>query len=169
MHATIHFDSETTAAQYIAISNFARELSGVPAASAPALPPADPADLSEPEVTVVEAAPAVTRKRRTKAEIEAEAAAKVEAPKAEEPEAEAPKAEEPVVDAPADDFENVKPEPTEGKTYTEAEVQQLATVVARSKGPGVVKDKIAELGASRIGDLTAVQVNALGAYLETQK
>lgn len=56
-----------------------------------------------------------------------------------------------------------------GKTYTEAEVQNLASSVARAKGPQIVKDKIAELGATRIAALTADQLNSLGAFLETQK
>jgi hypothetical protein len=58
---------------------------------------------------------------------------------------------------------------TGGKTYTEADVQALATVVARAKGPDVVKDKIAELGGARIADLDAEKLNSLGAFLETQK
>lgn len=56
-----------------------------------------------------------------------------------------------------------------GKTYTEAEVQNLASSVARVKGPQIVKDKIAELGATRIAALSADQLNSLGAYLETHK
>lgn len=56
-----------------------------------------------------------------------------------------------------------------GKTYTEAEVQNLASSVARAKGPQIVKDKIAELGATRIAALSVDQLNSLGAFLETQK
>ena len=56
-----------------------------------------------------------------------------------------------------------------GKTYTEADVQALATVVARAHGPDVVKEKIAELGGARIADLDAGKLNALGAFLETKK
>jgi len=48
-------------------------------------------------------------------------------------------------------------------------VQNLASSVARAKGPQIVKDKIAELGATRIAALTADQLNSLGAFLETQK
>ena len=58
---------------------------------------------------------------------------------------------------------------TSGKTYTEADVQALATLVARAHGPDVVKEKIAELGGARIADLDAAKLNALGAFLETKK
>ena len=58
---------------------------------------------------------------------------------------------------------------TNGKTYSEAEVQTLASVVARTKGAGIVKDKIAELGKARIAELDPNQLNLLGAFLEGQK
>lgn len=129
-------------------------------------------------------APVVTRRRRTKAEIEAAAQAEIEAANAarsqvevakDAPVAENTVVEETVVDAaettvveePKDDFEAAAV--TEGKTYSEAEVQQLATVVARSKGPQFVKDKITELGAPRIAALTPEQLNVMGAYLEANK
>lgn len=172
MQVTIVADGSTTSSQFVALSNLFRELSGVPASSV-FLPPADPADLDEPEVVVVatpaeEAKPAVTRRRRTKAEIEADAAAAATVVTNEngaEPDA------NPVVEPPPvepEEFEKVVA-PTGNKTYTEAEAQQLATVIARTKGPQIVKDKIAELGAARIGDLTADQLNELGNYLEAQK
>lgn len=164
MQVNAHVNSETTSAQFVALSNFFRELSGVPAPSAQ--PPVDPADLTGPEVVVVggpvEDKPAVTRRRRTKAEVEAEAAEKAALDAAAEAEIKA--AEE----AKVDEFETVAAV-TGGKTFTEAEAQQLATVIARTKGPQVVKDKIAELGATRIGDLTADQLNELGNFLEAQK
>ena len=56
-----------------------------------------------------------------------------------------------------------------GKTYTAADVQQLATVVARTHGADKVKDKIAELGGTRIADLTEQQVNELGKFLSEVK
>lgn len=52
-----------------------------------------------------------------------------------------------------------------GKTYAAAEVQQLATVVARTHGADLVKGKIAELGGTRIADLKQEQLNDLGAFL----
>lgn len=52
-----------------------------------------------------------------------------------------------------------------GKTYAAAEVQQLATVVARTHGADLVKGKIAELGGTRIADLKQEQLNALGTFL----
>ena len=127
------------------------------------------------------------RRRRTKAEIEA-AAAPVE------PEPEAPAPTEPEQAIPPGAPGNEQPAPTPaatatdtapaqapaepaaataspsepapaGKEYTEAEVQDLAGKVARSVGPEVVKGKIAELGASRIAELTQPQRNELGAFL----
>lgn len=71
-------------------------------------------------------------------------------------------------DEPADEFETVA-NAGAGKSYTEPEVQALATLVARTKGASVVKDKIAELGGQRIAALTPEQLNELGAFLETQK
>jgi len=121
------------------------------------------------------------RTRRTKAEIEAEAATNV----AQRPEVGADKPAEAgqlggglldageKIDTATGEITTVEEFETAGaaggKTYTEAEVQNLASSVARVKGPQIVKDKIAELGASRIAALTADQLNSLGAFLETQK
>lgn len=168
-------------------------------------PPADPAELDEPEVTYVAASPeqeaaidAATgitpkKRRRTKAEIEAAIAAAAAAPGAaadtdphqtivEEaaekatatapgepgnvqpaPSPTAPETTSGAAEAPA------TASPSDGKTYTAAEVQQQATVVARTHGADLVKAKIAELGGSRIADLNADQVNELGAYLFSVK
>lgn len=190
-------------------------------------PVADPAELQEPEVVNIgEAGTKVegetkTRRRRTKAEIEAEKAA-TEAKAQEDtisgessvtpstepcywedtagnfgiaddgvlPNAEAfvidearydklvaiagaaaVRGENPgkvTTDKPLDEFETVA-NAGAGKSYTEPEVQALATLVARTKGASVVKDKIAELGGQRIAALTPEQLNELGAFLETQK
>lgn len=185
MNVNVQVDSSTLPHQFVALSNLFRELSGTSATAAQPqhsvvetnLALVGPSNLTEPEVVVVtEDKPAVTRRRRTKAEIEAEAAEKAALDAAAEAEAKAQEdaisgevaavattvVEEPKVD----EFEKVA---AGGKTFTEAEAQQLATVVARTKGPQVVKDKIAELGATRIGDLTADQLNELGNFLEAQK
>lgn len=138
-----------------------------------------------------------TRRRRTKAEIEADEAAKKKA----DEETEAKNQEDAIsgeaaaiaaadttttttavgetVDTstgeitttPVEEFEKVANEPavTNGKAYSEAEVQTLASVVARTKGAGIVKDKIAELGKARIAELDPNQLNLLGAFLEGQK
>ena len=130
-----------------------------------------------------------TRRRRTKAEIEADEAAKKQAEinealdKDGAAEAEAKNQETAVAaetidistgeitTTPVEEFEKVANEPavTNGKTYSEAEVQTLASVVARTKGAGIVKDKIAELGKARIAELDQNQLNLLGAFLEGQK
>jgi len=154
----------------------------------------DPAPVVETPAQV-EAAAQTKRSRRTKAEIEADkakeaAALEVEVSRIAEAEAAAYKSNEAELakieaaevinteigeitqpdaalgdDTPADEFETNVGE----KAFTEAEVQQLATLVARTKGPDVVKGKIAELGAARISMLTAAQLNQLGAFLEAQK
>lgn len=133
-----------------------------------------------------------TRRRRTKAEIEADEAAKKPADPEPEPvadvkpegadasnenQAAAAEVKAEVVDTTTGEIKDVEEFEkaaeaaalTGGKTYTEAEVQSLAAVVARSKGAQVVKDKIAELGKARIADLDESQVNQLGAFLESQK
>lgn len=113
------------------------------------------------------------RARRTKAEMEAAQAAS--AVQAEQEPVAAPPATQvaEAIDTATGEITGVEEFETApaagGKTYTEAEVQKLASDVARAKGPQIVKDKIAELGATRIAALTADQLNSLGAYLESQK
>ena len=155
--------------------------------------PTDPAELQEPETVVVPPAAgeeAPKRKRRTKAEIEA--ANLPPEPPVQETEPPAPTEPEqvPAVETPAptpDVQPQVTPQsetastapasasPSEpeafevaaagGKTYAAADVQQLATVVARTHGADLVKGKIAELGGTRIADLKQEQLNALGTFL----
>lgn len=188
MNISIHIDADSTANELIAASNFTRELAlgrGAPVSSGTPFPtitvPADEGDLREPEVTAAAAPAAGTeppkRRRRSKEEIAAEnarvAAAEAEAQASNEAglaEAQAevpaetppePAAEEPEA------FETVTP--ATGKNYTEAEVQQIATVVARTHGADKVKNKIAELGAQRIAGLEQGKLNELGAYLEGLK
>lgn len=113
------------------------------------------------------------RARRTKAEMEAAQAAT--AVQAEQEPVAAPPATQvaEAIDTATGEITGVEEFETApaagGKTYTEAEVQKLASDVARAKGPQIVKDKIAELGATRIAALTADQLNTLGTYLESQK
>ena len=192
MNISIHIDADSTANELIAVSNFTRELAlgrGAPVSSGTPFPtitvPADEGDLREPEVTAA-AAPAAPaagteppkRRRRSKEEIAAEnarvAAAEAEAQASNEAglaeaQAEVPATEtpgEPAAEEP-DAFETVTP--ATGKNYTEAEVQQIATVVARTHGADKVKNKIAELGAQRIAGLEQGKLNELGAYLEGLK
>ena len=176
--------------------NKASELNGVP--EAPTVEVAAPKPDNTPEIVKpepeVQAEPETTRRRRrTRAEIEADEAAKKqteinEALNSDDAaEAEAKNQENAIsgetaaekIDtstgeitaAPVEEFEKVAAEPavTNGKTYTEAEVQTLASVVARTKGAGIVKDKIAELGKARIAELDPNQLNLLGSFLEGQK
>ena len=143
-----------------------------------------------PETTAAATQETTRRRRRTKAEIEADEAAAKEAREVAKIEAEETYGEAGVEagetetvntetgeitgnteEAPADDFEKVEQTTPAagGKTYTQAEVQALASAIARTKGPQLVKDKIAELGVDRIGALTQEGIDALGAYLEAQK
>ena len=112
------------------------------------------------------------RARRTKAEMEAAQAATAVQAEQEPVAAPATQVAE-AIDTATGEITGVEEFETApaagGKTYTEAEVQKLASDVARAKGPQIVKDKIAELGATRIAALTADQLNTLGAYLESQK
>lgn len=154
------------------------------------VPEAQPAGAEVTVITKVEQgeqpeAGTTTRRRRTKAEIEAEKAAAEAEAKAQENAISgessaadtdtAPVVTEPVVvdatqKAGEDDWEKAVVVGAENaKTYTEAEVQQLAATLARSKGPALVKDKITELGADRIAALSADKLNELGAFLEASK
>ena len=172
MNLQINVTSETTPAEYRALAACFSILAGgsgnVLADPAPqtSLPPVVETQVAAEPVETNEQVKA-TRTRRTKA-----------AEPVVEPTPEAPPAE--VVDTATGEITqaaapDVAPEefeaasPAKGKTYGEAEVQQLATIVARTKGPQIVKDKIAALGAARIAALSADQLNELGAYLETQK
>lgn len=149
-------------------------------------------DPTPAETVVVQVPPAAAgedapkRRRRTKAEIEAQAAAEAEVEQA-APAApvEAGNVETP---APTPDVQPQVTPPSEtastapasaspsepeafevaaagGKTYAAADVQQLATVVARTHGADLVKGKIAELGGRCIADLKQEQLNALGTFL----
>jgi len=201
MNVQINVGQETTVSEFRALATFFNQLANVNHQLAPS---GDQPLISKefvkegcaqfngdnvltaaaPETTTVATLPEAgsektKRTRRTKAEIEAEAATNV----AQRPEVGAEKPIEGgelgggLLDAgekidtatgeitTVEEFETV----AAGKTYTEAEVQNLASSVARAKGPQIVKDKIAELGATRIAALTADQLNSLGAFLETQK
>lgn len=127
-----------------------------------------------------ETAGTVKRTRRTKAEIQAEAdaaaAAAVEPVKGadgntnpaadpETPQPDAGATASPPADAPVDKATGEIG--STGKKHTEGSVQAMASTIARTKGPQVIKDKIAELGADRIGTLTPENLQAMGNYLET--
>jgi len=204
MKAKFNIDGSTTQVQHLALAQFFIAL----AAGAGAAPQVGGLDelvggLDEPEFTTSlgaePAAPVVAgteveapkRRRRTKAELEAEA------PKTQPEEVEAAEQAEagnvqaavtqtaPVTDttaAPAasstpaaaspsepapDSYETAAPAGA-SKAYTEAEIQDLAGRVARAVGPEVVKAEITALGAARIADLSPEQRNTLGAVLTTK-
>jgi len=153
--------------------------------------PAETVVVQVPPAAAGEEAP--KRRRRTKAEIEAQAAAEAEVEQAvapTEPEQAIPPGAPGNVETPAHtpdvqppvtpQSETASTEPASaspsepeafevaaagGKTYAAADVQQLATVVARTHGADLVKGKIAELGGTRIADLKQEQLNALGTFL----
>jgi len=159
--------------------NGVRVSSGSPALTVPA----DPAELDEPEPLTQAGTEPPKRRRRSKAEIEAEklaeenaavASGEAEAQASNEAglaaagnEAPAPTPDAPQQDTPPSETASTAPaSASPSKDYTEAEVQDLAGKVARGVGPEVVKEKIAELGASRIAELTQEQRNALGEFLK---
>ena len=63
----------------------------------------------------------------------------------------------------------VEDDVTSGKQYSAPEIQQLAAVIAKTKGPAIVKNKIAEFGKTLVAQLDSDQLNELGAFLESQK
>lgn len=147
-------------------------------------------DPTPADTTVVAEAEAPKRRRRTKAEVEATAIAEAEAAAQvsneaglaaiiAEQEATTPLVDTPAPtpDAPVTDTKEKAAAPaaaTEspsntGKTYTAAEVQQQATVVARTHGADTVMAKIKELGGTRVADLTPEKLNELGDYLSSVK
>lgn len=138
----------------------------------------DTTSTSTPEVTVSTTSTSTsetdqakpTRRRRTKAEIEADEAAVAAMTETTSQKADGgaePGEVEEKIDHGTGEVTTIAG--AEGKPYTEGEVQALATLIARSKGPDVVRNKITELGGTRISALTADQINALGAFLESQK
>lgn len=193
MFIKISINADSTAGELIAVSHFTNELAlnrGAKVAVGPLVAPTDPAELDEPEVVVgqtpVTAQPNTgneppKRRRRTKEEVAAAAAAA--AATTTEPEPETGNAEPAVTQTATETTtEAVDPEPATasrsepepeafevaatGKNYTEAEVQQIATVVARTHGADKVKAKIAELGGQRIAGLGQDKLNQLGDYLD---
>lgn len=170
MEIQISIDSNTTQYQYRAMAalfiTLGSEDEGVVAAPAQA-----PAVVKTVAPVVVESAPAavepepVKRTRRTKAEIEAAAApapeVEVEVAVAPEPEPEPEPEVEVAVDQNTGEIS--------GKQYSETEVQQLASIIARTKGPEIVKNKIAEFNKARIAELSVAELNQLAVFLEAQK
>jgi len=184
MQLHIHIDSESNARELLALSNFTRELSGYRSGGAiptgPLTAPPDEAELSEPEPVVVgdtlpaepQATEAPKRRRRTKAEMEADAAAaeaeakvgneaevpevtpeptpltESPAPTQTAPETTTGASQAPVAETPA------SASPSNGATYTAADVQKMAVDAARRFGPEKVKAIIAEYpGVTKIADL----------------
>ena len=139
MNLHISIDNETTAPELIALAAFCYDLASNRASDTPPV-------VNTAAVPQAEPVRRGGRKPRATAPATTEAAAPAEPGKTS-----------------AEDLD------AGGKTYTEADVQALATVVARAHGPDVVKEKIAELGGARIADLDAGKLNALGAFLETKK
>lgn len=197
MKAKFSVDGSTTPSQHIALSNFFAELALGAGAKlvcgdvlldeedeneGPGQGVIQPAATQTAEQVVAAGTEAPKRRRRTKAELEAEAAAAATTAQT-EPVAETGNAQSaptpdvavtapPTVAAvsPSDDYEKVvtAPAATGGKQYSEAEVQDLAGKVARAVGPEVVKGKISELGAARIGDLNEEQRNQLAVFLQSK-
>jgi outer membrane biosynthesis protein TonB len=171
MRITLEIDSYTSEQELLELGNLCYSLAKVREAGGnPYLIPSlatQPPELDIPAQPEPEVAPDTTPKRTRKPKNEPAATTAAEP---------AP-ATEPVVDTVAVPEVAQQPEPAaepaavpapvapSGNTYTEAEVQKLATLTARTKGPDVVKSKIAELGAARIAELNEAQLAILGDYL----
>ena len=204
MKAKFNIDGSTTQVQHLALAQFfialaagagaAPQVGGLDELVGEDEPEFTPSLGAEPATPVVAGTEveAPKRRRRTKAELEAEAA--VNAPKTQPEElAAAEKAEAgnvqpastqpvteqlvpvasstPAVASPSepapDSYETAAPAGA-SKAYTEAEIQDLAGRVARAVGPEVVKAEITALGAARIANLSPEQRNTLGAVLTTK-
>lgn len=189
MQLHIQVDDRSTPEDLYALSVFARELATGrgqrDTTVGPLTAPTDPAELIEPEVVVVGNATATDplaqvtpeapkRRRRTKAEMEADAAAAAQPEVPEEPvgaepatvpEPEAtPLVETPAATQPAPQPDTARSEtastapasasPSDDQQYTAADVQKMAVDAARRFGPEKVKGIIAEYpGATKIADL----------------
>lgn len=194
MKLKLKVNRHTTESELIILGAFFESLALAREGHVVSVPAEDAGDDPTPAETVVVQVPPTgedkpKRSRRSKAEIEAE---KLAAAEAEVEQAVAPTEPEQVpateTPAPTPDVQpQVTPQsetastepasasPSEpeafevaaagGKTYAAADVQQLATVVARTHGADLVKGKIAELGGTRIADLKQEQLNALGTFL----
>lgn len=194
MKLKLKVNRHTTESELIILGAFFESLALAREGHVVSVPAEDAGDDPTPAETVVVQVPPTgedkpKRSRRSKAEIEAEKLAAAEAeveqavaptepeqvPATETP-AHTPDVQPPVT--PPSETASTEPasaSPSEpeafevaaagGKTYAAADVQQLATVVARTHGADLVKGKIAELGGTRIADLKQEQLNALGTFL----
>ena len=172
MKMKIKIDGSTTATQLFALGTMLCSMGGSVAAGADrvtvTLGPLKEADVKMDAAAPAEttgtppaeapAAEAKTRKPRAKKD---EPAADATPPA--DPEAAAAAAAQAAIanaqQAPADAA------PAAAGAFNEAQVQNVATAVARAHGADVVKAKIAELGATRIATMTPEQLDSLGTYL----
>lgn len=188
MKLSVKVDQSTSPSELIILGAFFESLALAREGHVVSVPAEDAGDDPTPADTVVVQVPPTgegkpKRSRRSKAEIEAEKLVAAEA-EAQVEQAVAPDAPTEPEQAPAESpapTPDVQPQvtpqsetasaepasesPSDGKTYAAADVQQLATVVARTHGADLVKGKIAELGGTRIADLKQEQLNALGTFL----
>jgi hypothetical protein len=189
MKLKLNVTRHTTASELIILGAFFESLALAREGHVVSVPTEDAGDDPTPADTVVVQVPPTgedkpKRSRRSKAEIEAEklvaAEAEAQVEQAVAPDAPTEPEQVPAIETPAptpDVQPQVTPQsetasaepasesPSDGKTYAAADVQQLATVVARTHGADLVKGKIAELGGTRIADLKQEQLNALGTFL----
>lgn len=188
MKLKLKVNRHTTESELIILGAFFESLALAREGHVVSVPAEDAGDDPTPAETVVVQVPPTgedkpKRSRRSKAEIEAEKLAAAEAeveqavaptepeqvPATETP-AHTPDVQPPVT--PPSETASTEPasaSPSDGKTYAAADVQQLATVVARTHGADLVRGKIAELGGTRIADLKQEQLNKLGAFLADVK
>ena len=170
MKMKIKIDGSTTATQLFALGTMLCSMGGSAVAidkvvdvdvRVDAAAPTEPVKADAAAPGTEPAAEAKTRKPRAKKEDTPPADA---TPPAADPEATAAAAAQAAI-ANAQQPAGNEAAPAAAGAFNEAQVQNVATAVARAHGADVVKAKIAELGAVRIATMTPEQLDSLGSYL----
>lgn len=174
MHLQVSIDEYSSPAVLEALSAFVLNLAKIERNQPPVEPDTAPAPETapEPEPETAPVEQKQTRRRRTKAEIEADdAAAAGTADSAAGDIAAVEVSEEDykkLVEAAEAQASNEASKTTEKsgvKVFSQSEVQHLAGSVARAASADVVKAEIAKYKVGRIAELNQDQLNLLGAFL----
>lgn len=183
MKLKISIDPSTTNSELVHLGNFLTAL-GMNRGAHVISAPIDEAELDEPEPTCIPLnreepvvhAEVPKRKRRTKAEIAAEAEERARNQPDSEAEAAAPTdpAPTPPAEPPATPpSETASTEPASASRSdrpvpTSADLNRKAAIVAKKHGPAMVKEKIISLGSTLISLLNDEGKIALDAWLDEQ-
>jgi len=183
MQVQVTVDSNSTGTELNIAGDFLKQLAvarGVtpliavtPIAVAP-IAVEQPVATAQVEPAVEAPAATVTRRRRTKAEIEAAEQVGNEQPAPTQDvtatvtteEAPVPVVEEAVKESPSEPVVEQVPVDTGEKQYSAGEIQLLASDAARRAGPDKVKALIANFGATRIAELKPEQLQSFAAKVQ---